>query len=439
MVCLKPSISQNSYIFSSLFRNSQVFKSYMLLYSLKHISYLYTVFKTLAITFSCTAVFPGTPLYGPSLLYAGPPSLIWGWVVVSFFTWFAGLALAEICFSFPTAGSLHFWATHLARPRWGPFASWYCARLETIGIISGIAAQAYSGAQALQMIILLSTGTNKGGGYFAKCIFMHWHIQQNRLLMCSHILRHPLRRLEYIANFMQLYYDRYSLSGYDTVAHLIVKTRGADRTGPIAILSSIGIVTIFGWAYYLALTFSIHDLNYLYDVNNETASVLVIAQRERESLIAYALSRDRGIPFSPRWRRVHPKHKVPTNAVTIGWVGGYAIPIFAKLVIAKKNFEPGPFYLGKARRPICLVAFLWICYTCSTFLLPTAYPLQWKTFNYVPIALAVALTLIMLWWFLDARKLFKGPTSNAKRKRQRGREENSRSYYGMAVSSSLKI
>lgn len=37
--------------------------------------------------------------------------------------------------------------------------------------------QAYSGAQALQIIILLSTGTNKGGGYFAPrsvflCIYM---------------------------------------------------------------------------------------------------------------------------------------------------------------------------------------------------------------------------------------------------------------------------
>ncbi|KAK7861224.1 amino-acid permease bat1 [Quercus suber] len=60
-----------------------------------------TLFKTLAITFSSIAVFSGTPLYGPSLRYAGPASLIWGWVVVTFFTWFVGLALAEICSSFP--------------------------------------------------------------------------------------------------------------------------------------------------------------------------------------------------------------------------------------------------------------------------------------------------------------------------------------------------
>lgn len=42
-----------------------------------------------------------TPLYGSSLLYAGPAPLVWGWIVVSFFTWFVGLAMAEICSSFP--------------------------------------------------------------------------------------------------------------------------------------------------------------------------------------------------------------------------------------------------------------------------------------------------------------------------------------------------
>lgn len=140
------------------------------------------------------------------------------------------------------------------------------------------------------------------------------------------------------------------------------------------------------------------------------------------------------------WRRVHPKSSVPSNAVwlcaaismvlglpilkldvvftaiisicTVGWVGSYAVPIFARLVMAEENFKPGPFYLGKARRPICLVAFFWICYTCSVFLLPTVYPLKWRTFNYAPVALGVCLTLIMLWWVLDARKWFKGPVRN---------------------------
>lgn len=61
-----------------------------------------TLFKTLAISFSTMTLFTGiTPLYGSSLLYAGPAPLVWGWIIVSFFTWFVGLAMAEICSSFP--------------------------------------------------------------------------------------------------------------------------------------------------------------------------------------------------------------------------------------------------------------------------------------------------------------------------------------------------
>jgi len=84
----------------------------------------------------------------------------------------------------------------------------------------------------------------------------------------------------------------------------------------------------------------------------------------------YALSRDEGIPFSSIWRKIHPKHKVSSNAVwlcaaicillgltilkvnvvstaitstcTIGWVGGYAVPIFARMVMAEKHFKAGP-------------------------------------------------------------------------------------------------
>lgn len=62
---------------------------------------LQSLFKTFAITFSTMAIFIGTPLYGPSLLYAGPASMIWGYVGVTFFTWFVGFAMAEICSSFP--------------------------------------------------------------------------------------------------------------------------------------------------------------------------------------------------------------------------------------------------------------------------------------------------------------------------------------------------
>ncbi|KAH9717238.1 Amino acid permease [Citrus sinensis] len=452
-----------------------------------------TLFKTFAISFSTMTLFTGiTPLYGSSLLYAGPASLVWGWVVVSFFTWFVGLAMAEICSSFPTTGSLYFWAAHLASPKWGPFASWCCAWLETIGLIAGMGTQifylvlkAYAGSQTLQSIILLCTGTNKDGGYFAPkwlflCMYigltiiwavlntfaleviafidiisMWWQVAGGLVI----IIMLPLVALTtQSASYVFTHFEMSpEATGISSKPYAVILS---FLTGPIAILSSIGIISIFGWALILALCFSIQDFSYLYDKSNETAGAFVPAQilydafhgRYHNSTGAiilliviwgsfffgglsvttsvYALSRDKGIPFSSIWRQLHPKHKVPSNAVwlcaaifnvvftaitsicTIGWVGGYAVPIFARMVMAEQKFNAGPFYLGKASRPICLIAFLWICYTCSVFLLPTFYPISWDTFNYAPVALGVGLGLIMLWWLLDARKWFTGPVRN---------------------------
>ncbi|CAI8588901.1 unnamed protein product [Vicia faba] len=347
-----------------------------------------------------------------------------------------------------------------------------CAWLETIGLIAGIGTQAYAGSQTLQSIILLSTGTNKGGGYFApKWLFLCMYIGLTVIWAALNtfaleviafidiisiwwqviggaviVIMLPLVALttqsgSYVfTNFelapnttgisskpyaviLSFLVSQYSLYGYDAAAHLTEETKGADKNGPIAILGSLAIISVFGWAYILALTFSIQDFAYLYDPNNETAGAFVPAQilydafhgRYHNSAgaivllfiiwgsfffgglsittsaarVVYALSRDKGVPFSFLWRKLHPKHKVPTNAVwlcaaicillglpilkvnvvftaitsicTIGWVGGYAVPIFARMVMPEKNFKAGPFYLGKARRPIYYIAIHTMC------------------------------------------------------------------------------
>jgi len=59
------------------------------------------------------------------------------------------------------------------------------------------------------------------------------------------------------AIILSLIVSQYSLYGYDTAAHLTEETKGAEINGPIAILSTLGIISVFGWAYILALTFSI--------------------------------------------------------------------------------------------------------------------------------------------------------------------------------------
>lgn len=58
--------------------------------------------------------------------------------------------------------------------------------------------------------------------------------------------------------------SQYSLFGYDSAAHLTEETRGADVNGPIAILSSIAMISVFGWGFILALTFSIKVYSFLH-------------------------------------------------------------------------------------------------------------------------------------------------------------------------------
>ncbi|KAL3695810.1 hypothetical protein R1sor_009886 [Riccia sorocarpa] len=482
-----------------------------------------SLLKCVGFGFSTVGLFAGILLYGPSFAYTGPVGLVWGWFIVSFFTGFIALALAEICSSFPTTGSLYFWTAHLAGPRYGPFASWVCAWLEIVGIIAGAGSQAYSGAQVLQYIVLLSTGTNKDGGYFASrgvfysiyfglCLIwailntfalkivaiidvvsLYWQVVGGALIIilvpliapvtqsAKYVFTHYEKSTELTgvhsnpyALVLSLLFSQFTLLGYDAPAHLTEETKNADRNGPMAILVTIGLMFSVGCGVILSLTFSIQDPAYLFDPSNETGGGFVAAQilygafygrygsgtgavvllcviwghfllfrpilhNERCSRF-YALSRDGGIPGSRIWKKLHPIYKVHANAVwlssfitaliglpvlgtnvaftaiisvaSIGVMGSYAIPIFLRMIMPRKNFTPGPFHLGKASRAICTVAFLWICYSSSVFLLPTLYPLTWESFNYAPVALGVVLSFIMSWWILDGRKWFSGPVRN---------------------------
>ena len=50
--------------------------------------------------------------------------MVSGWIIVSFFTMFVGLSMAEIVSAIPTSGGPYFWAAMLAPPQHAPFFSW---------------------------------------------------------------------------------------------------------------------------------------------------------------------------------------------------------------------------------------------------------------------------------------------------------------------------
>lgn len=54
----------------------------------------------------------------------GPVVQVWGWITVVLFSLTVVVSLAEICSSYPTAGSLYYWAAQLAGPANSALASW---------------------------------------------------------------------------------------------------------------------------------------------------------------------------------------------------------------------------------------------------------------------------------------------------------------------------
>ncbi|KAJ1685111.1 hypothetical protein LUZ63_016501 [Rhynchospora breviuscula] len=471
-----------------------------------------------ALSFATISVLMGiTTTYNTGLRYGGPVSMTIGWLVVAFFTCCIASSMAEICSAYPTSGGLYYWSAKLAGKEWAPFASWFTGWFNIVGLFGGTTSVNFSLAQLLQVIILLSTGGVSGGGYIAsKYAVLGFH----GLILVSQAIINSLP-INYLAFFgslgalwnflgvfiltiliptvaterasakfvfthfntdngegihssvyifvLGLLMSQYSLAGYDVSAHLVEETKKADQSGPIGIITSVGLAVVTGWIYLVAITFAATDIPYLLDTSNDAggyaiAEIFYLAFKNRygtgvggiiclglvagaaylcglsavtsNSRMAYAFSRDGAMPFSSVWYRVN-KQEVPVNAVwlsvavgfcmalpslgsqvafqamvsiaTIALYIAYVTPIVFRVTLGKKLFVPGPFNLGKYSLLVGWVSILWVIVIAVLFCLPVAYPITKDTLNYAPVAVGGVLVLCLSSWVISARFWFHGP------------------------------
>lgn len=463
-----------------------------------------------------------TGTYVTLFSYGGPVTVVWTWVIVCSLNLLVGLALAEICSAYPTSGGVYYWAYKLGGRRTNRIAAWVAGWFNLLGQVACTAGVAYTTAILVADFVLLATGTAQGGGYVSSQkillaiyggvlvfiglintffvrflgavgnISVWWHVFAGSffviMLPCVATTHQSAKWVftEFIPDpstgvhnsgflfILGILGSQWAMVGYDTSAHIAEETKGADYSGPLSIIATIGASFLVGISFLLSVTFSIPDPNMLLDPSNATGGgnpVMEVAWQvfktrygsgtgglilmgvplicslfcgnacvTANSRMLYAFSRDDAVPGSRWWKVVHPYFEAPVNAVwccvvlcfllflpslgntvaftaitSVGVVGlyiSYAIPLGLRLFYMGDDFQKGPFHLGSFSTPIGIVAFVYLCFACVIFMLPYLYPVTAENLNYAPVTVGAVLVISITWWVLGANKWFTGPRRN---------------------------
>ena len=89
-----------------------------------------------ALTLSQSVITGITTLFQYGLTEGGPGVMSVGWIVVSFFTMFVALGMAEIVSAIPSAGGPYFWSAILAPKKYAPFAAWVTGWFNLLGQVA---------------------------------------------------------------------------------------------------------------------------------------------------------------------------------------------------------------------------------------------------------------------------------------------------------------
>lgn len=255
----------------------------------------------------------------------------------------------------------------------------------------------------------------------------------------------------------------YTFCGYDASSHLSEETRQAQYAAPRGIIRSIYVSWIAGFVLLAGLLFAIQDYKgtqtsatgvppaqIFIDVLGVPGAKLLLlvvivamlfcgnAEVAATARMVYAFSRDGALPFSATWRQVSSRTQTPVNGVwlavgvafllalpalyspaaygavtainAVGMTPAYAVPVFLALR-AGNRYQPGPWTLGRWRRPIGWIAVTYAAFITLVFCLPQTSPITVQSMNYAGITLLVVLGLAWLMWITRGRHNYRLPAA----------------------------
>ncbi len=264
-------------------------------------------FSNFAISFTIISILSGClTLYGFGLQHGGPPTMLWGWLLVGTLVLFAGLSMAEICSAYPTAGGLYYWAAKLAPGKSGPIWSWFTGWFNLLGQVAVTAGISFGAAFsvsaflalftnqaywlsrghtiAILAVILLAQGLLNTFGIrlvaLLNNVSVWWHLAGVAIIVAI-LYSAPSSHSHQSASFLfgssgwhafsglsgysipfyvfliGLLNAQYTFTGYDASAHVTEETLNASAGGPRGIVHSIWISLIAGFILLLGVSMAI--------------------------------------------------------------------------------------------------------------------------------------------------------------------------------------
>jgi len=464
----------------------------------------FSLIEVVAFSFSIMGVVASVTSTFSFPLVSGHVGMVFGWLIPCLFVLTVAASMAEMASSMPTSAGLYYFAAKLAPPEYAALASWITGWANITGQITLVCSIDYTCAQMITTAITVNTdgavvmSAGATYGILLAILFFHGVVCSAStnilarlnlaytalsvgttiaaiisLLVCSGdnkvSTKDAFTLLENNSGWtndgwaflLAFTAPMWTLTGYDSAAHVSEEVAGAAHAAPIAILVGVAGTASLGWILLIAASFatsSVSDLlatrlplpmgQLFLDTLGKRgmlaiwSCIIVVqfvtgaAQGVDASRVVFAFARDNALPGSRWWKRVNSYTQTPVNAVwfvmvmsgicgllgfsaaafaslagaaVIGLYTSYAAPIFLRITSGRNKLVPGPFSLGRWYLPIGIIAVSWVTFIVVLLLFPPTQSPTPQNMNYAIVIIGAIFIFASVSWIVSAHKWFIGP------------------------------
>lgn len=270
----------------------------------------FTSFEVFGIAFSIMGVMPSiaaTLIY--SMPSGGPLSMVWSWVVTTFFIALSGLALGDLASAMPTSGGLYYWTYVLCPKHFRRLMCWLVGYANTLSTTSAVASIDWGCATMIlaaasiasdgnwspenwqiyltYLAVLLAHGCITSIGTRALARMQSFAIVLNAGLAVAVIISLCVATPDEFRNdakyafsgwynssgwndgaafLLSMLMAAWTIASYDSCVHISEEASNASTAVPLGIFASIVLAGVVGFGILVAITFNMgQDLESIID------------------------------------------------------------------------------------------------------------------------------------------------------------------------------